>query len=265
MPSELAPHCPLVDITLVGDGTGLVVLVEVMNEEGLKLNEVDVGLEDELALLQLPKASLQPASQYIPVLPHHPYSLQQLPNADPEHVNPWVPPQLPSVETFASVGDGGNGVGAEKDVVEEETEVTWTGGDVMVDKVEVDSVNGVELFEIDVIDTKIAVVEELDEPIDVEEGIAGPKDDFPGGETVDLQSPKPVWQPVPQYAGDEPQYPPLEQQFPNTEFLQLRPLLDWIPQRTLKLDLSASAPRNGRAVMARSTAECIVNVKKENE
>ena len=36
----------------------------------------------------------------MPVFPHHPYSLQQLPNVDPEHVNPWVPLQLPSVETF---------------------------------------------------------------------------------------------------------------------------------------------------------------------
>jgi hypothetical protein len=31
------------------------------------------------------------------------------------------------------------------------------------------------------------------------------------------------------------------------------------------LDLSASAPRNGRAVMARSTAECIVNVTEQKE
>jgi hypothetical protein len=135
------------------------------------------------------------------VLPHHPYSLQQFPNADPEHVNPWVPPQLPSVETFTSVTDEDDGVGAEKDVVEEEVEVN-------------------------VIDTTITVVEELDEPVDVEEGFPGPKEDFTGGEMVDLQSPKPAWQPVPQYAGDEPQYPLLEQQFPRTEFLQLTLLLN---------------------------------------
>jgi hypothetical protein len=162
----------------------------------------------------------------MPVLPHHPYSLQQLPNADPEHVNPRIPPQLPSVETFTSVTNEGDGVGAEKDVVEEEAEVTWTEGDVIVDKVEVDNGNGVELPEVDVIDTTITVVEGLDEPVDVEGGFAGPKDDFTGGEMVDLQSPKPAWQPVPQYVGDEPQYPLLEQQFPNTEFLQLRLLLD---------------------------------------
>jgi hypothetical protein len=53
----------LVDITSVGDGTGLVVLVEVMNEEGPELDEVDVGLGGALALLQPPKAALQPASQ----------------------------------------------------------------------------------------------------------------------------------------------------------------------------------------------------------
>jgi hypothetical protein len=134
----------------------------------------------------------------------------------------------------------------------------------MVDKVEVDIVNGVELFEANVIDTTTTAVEELDEPVDVEEGFADPKDDFTGVETVDLQSPKPAWQPVSQCVGEEPQYPFLEQQLPNIEFSQLRLLLDWIPQRTLRLDLSASAPRNGRAVMARSTAECIVNVTEQN-
>jgi hypothetical protein len=46
-----------------------VVLVEVVNEEGAKLNEDDGGLEeddgwtDTLASLQFPKAALQPASQ----------------------------------------------------------------------------------------------------------------------------------------------------------------------------------------------------------
>jgi hypothetical protein len=192
------------------------------------------------------------------VLPHHPYSLQQSPNADPEHVNPWVPPQLPSVETVTSVTDEDNDVGAGEDVVEEEAEIAWTGGDAMVDKVEVDIVNGVELFEVNVIDTTTTAVEELEEPVDVEE-------DFTGVEIVDLQSPKPAWQPVSQCVGEEPQYPFLEQQLPNTEFSQLRLLLDWIPQRTLRLDLSASAPRNGRAVMARRTAECIVNVTEQKE
>jgi hypothetical protein len=95
----------------------------------------------------------------------------------------------------------------------------------MVDKVKVDIVNGVELFEVNVIDTT-TVVEELGEPVDVEEGFAGPKDDFTGVEIVDLQWPKPAWQPVPQCVGEEPQYPFLEQQLPNTEFSQLRLLLD---------------------------------------
>jgi hypothetical protein len=160
------------------------------------------------------------------VLPHHPNSLQQSPNVDPEHVNPWAPPQLPSVETVTSVTDEDDDAGAEEDVVEEEAEVAWTGGDVMVDKVEVDIVNGVELFEVNVLDTTTTVVEEPDEPVDVEEGFAGPEDDFTGVEIVGLQSPKPAWQPVPQCVGEEPQYPFLEQQLPNTEFSQLRLLLD---------------------------------------
>jgi hypothetical protein len=57
------------------------------------------------------------------VLPHHPNSLQQSPNADPEHVNPWAPPQLPSVETVTSVPDEDDDVGAGEDVVDEEAEV----------------------------------------------------------------------------------------------------------------------------------------------
>jgi hypothetical protein len=160
------------------------------------------------------------------VLPHHPYSLQQSPNADPEHVNPWVPPQLPSGETFTSVTDERNDLGAGEDVVEEEAEVAWTGGDAMVDKVEVGIVIGVELFEANVVDTTTTAVEELDEPVNVEEGFAGLKDDFTGVGIVDLQSPKPAWQPISQCVGEEPQYPFLEQQLPNTEFSQLRLLPD---------------------------------------
>lgn len=53
------------------------------------------------------------------MLPHHPYSLQQLPNADPEQVNPPVPPQLPSVETFDDEVD--KAAGAEEEGVDDET------------------------------------------------------------------------------------------------------------------------------------------------
>lgn len=51
------------------DGLAEVVLVEVVNEEGTKLDEDDAGLEednvstDALTALQFPKAALQPASQ----------------------------------------------------------------------------------------------------------------------------------------------------------------------------------------------------------
>ena len=53
----------------VEDGTAEVVLVEVVNEEGAKLDGDDDGLEEDdgwtdvLTALQLPKAALQPASQ----------------------------------------------------------------------------------------------------------------------------------------------------------------------------------------------------------
>jgi hypothetical protein len=83
----------LVETACVDAGLAEVVLVEVVNEEGTKLDEDDDGLEeddvltDALTALHFPKAALQPAPQYMLVLPHHPYSLQQLPN-DPEHVNP---------------------------------------------------------------------------------------------------------------------------------------------------------------------------------
>jgi hypothetical protein len=77
-----------VETTSVGDGPVEVLLVEVMNEEGAELDGVEGGWTVALTALQVPKAALQPASQKMLVLPHHPYSLQQLPNVDPEHVKP---------------------------------------------------------------------------------------------------------------------------------------------------------------------------------
>lgn len=38
------------------------------------------------------------------MLPHHPCCEQQLPNVDPWHVKPEVPPQVPSVETLTLAG-----------------------------------------------------------------------------------------------------------------------------------------------------------------
>lgn len=49
------------------------------------------------------------------VLPHHPYSLQQLPKEDPEHVKSLGPPQEPSVETFTAEPAEGDAAGAEED------------------------------------------------------------------------------------------------------------------------------------------------------
>lgn len=62
VPSEFAPHCPLVETIPVGDGLAEVVLVEVMNEEA-ELDEAEDGWTDALTALQFPKAALQPASQ----------------------------------------------------------------------------------------------------------------------------------------------------------------------------------------------------------
>nr|GFD56258.1 hypothetical protein [Tanacetum cinerariifolium] len=75
----------------------------------------------------------------------------------------------------------------------------------------------------------------------------------------------PAWQPAPQYAEDEPQYPAREQQFPKADFLQVRVLLDCVPQRAVVLILRASALRNERAAMANSRAECIANEDGWNE
>lgn len=44
---ELAPHFPSVETACVDDGIAEVVLVEVVNEEGAKLDEDDAGLEED--------------------------------------------------------------------------------------------------------------------------------------------------------------------------------------------------------------------------
>lgn len=160
--------------------------------------------------------------------------------------------------------DGDDVKEAEEDRVDDEGDVAGIGDDVMVDKV-VDAVDGFELAEVDFTDTTVTFVDDADAFFDVEEGFADAEDNFTDVEVDEVQSPKPTWQPFPQYAEDAPQYPLLEQQSPNTESLQVRVYLDCLPQRAVVLRSRASAPRNGRAAMATSRAECIVNENGQNE
>ena len=176
------------------------------------------------------------------MLPHHPYALQQFPNVDPAHVNPSAPPHVPSVETFTfpmaeAVAVGTTGVGAG-------------------DRVEVAKVGAT--------DTTVAFADEVDEIGDfveanfVEANFV--EEDFAG---TDLQSPKPTWQSLSQYAEVDPHHPDPEQQFPNDEPLQVK-VLDCVPQRPEVLILRAPL-RNGRAVMASRRAERIANEDRLNE
>lgn len=52
---------------------------------------------------QVPNADWQLVPQWSVVLPHQPYWEQQLPKVEPWQVNPLVPAQVPSVETFLVV------------------------------------------------------------------------------------------------------------------------------------------------------------------
>ena len=161
---------------------------------------------------------------------------------------------------------------AEEDGVDDKSDVTGIGDDLTVDKVEVDAVDGLEVAEVGLevaevgfTDRVITFVDDVDDFVDVEEGFADDEDDLTDVEMDEVQSPKPAWQPVPQYAEDEPQYPLWEQQFPNAEFLQVRVFLDCVPQRAVVLVSRASTPRNGRAAMANSRAERMVNNDGQNE
>ena len=49
--------------------------------------------------MQVPDPLWQPEPQCPEVDPHHPYCEQQFPNEEPLQVKPFVPPQLPSVDT----------------------------------------------------------------------------------------------------------------------------------------------------------------------
>lgn len=154
--------------------------------------------------------------------------------------------------TRVSVLEIGDGVGDEEDVLRDEDGVT-------VDEVRVvDAEEDFKLVEVGCTDTTMTFAEDVDDFVDVEDSFA---DDevFANVEIDDAQSPNPAWQPVPQYAEVEPQYPLLEQQFPKVDFLQVRVFWDCLPQRAVVLILRASAPRNGRAAMANTRAECITN------
>ena len=171
------------------------------------------------------------------MLPHHPYALQQFPNVDPAHVNPSAPPHVPSVETFTFPMAEAVAVGA-------------TG---------VDAGDRVDVADVVATDTTIAFADEVNEIGDfVEDNFV--EDDFAG---ADLQSPKPTWQSLSQYAEVDPHHPDPEQQFPNDEPLQVK-VLDCVPQRPEVLILRAPL-RNGRAVMASRRAERIANEDRLNE
>jgi hypothetical protein len=170
------------------------------------------------------------------------------------------------VEIFTSGMDKDDAAGAEEDVVDDEGDDTETGDDFTVDKVEmVDAVDNFELAVVGVTDKTVTFADDGDDFVDVGNCFVDAEDDFTDVKMDEVQSPKPAWQPFPQYAEDEPQHPLSEQQFPNAEPLQVRVFLDCVPQRAAVLHLRASAPRNGRAAMANSRAECIVNEDGPNE
>lgn len=120
--------------------------------------------------------------------------------------------------------------GAEDDGVDESCEAKGAEGIGLDDEVDVtgtgDDENGFELAEVVFTITTVVLADEVDNFDDVEEGWASVEDDFIELEMDVVQSPKPAWQPFPQYAEDEPQNPFFEQQFPNAESLQVRLLLD---------------------------------------
>lgn len=87
------PHVASGDTFLVGveEGAGATFV-----EEGLTVTEVAF---DVVVPVHVPNAELQLAPQWSTELPHHPYCEQQFPNEEPLQVKPFVPPQLPSVDT----------------------------------------------------------------------------------------------------------------------------------------------------------------------
>lgn len=175
------------------------------------------------------------------------------------------------METFTSGTDENDITEAEDDGVDDDSDVPEAeengvddlGGvaeieDVVTANV-VDAVDGSEFAEVGFTDITTTSAESVDNSADVEGGFANAEDDFTDVEMNDVQSPKSAWQPFSGCVVDEPQYPLLKEQFPNAEALQLRLFLNCRPQRAVVLLLKASAPRNGRAAMVNSRAECIAN------
>jgi hypothetical protein len=67
----------------------------------------DTRTDDEAGeLVHVPNFELHPLPQYALVFPQYPNLLQQSPNEDFRHVNPLVPPHVPSVDTLAGITGG---------------------------------------------------------------------------------------------------------------------------------------------------------------
>lgn len=71
----------------------------------------------------MPKLLLQPLPQCPAADPHQPYWLQHLPKDEPEQVNPLVPAQVPSVETFLVATGVGVAAGFTDDTAAEPEQV----------------------------------------------------------------------------------------------------------------------------------------------
>ena len=67
----------------------------------------DTRTDDEAGEpVHVPNLELHPVPQYALVFPQYPNLLQQSPNEDFRHVNPLVPPHVPSVDTLAGITGG---------------------------------------------------------------------------------------------------------------------------------------------------------------
>lgn len=68
------------------------------------VGDATAALDDHLSEEpHTPKTFWQPVPQWSVVVPHQPAWEQQLPNSDPPHVKPVLPPQFPFVETAVGV------------------------------------------------------------------------------------------------------------------------------------------------------------------
>ena len=90
----MPPHVASGDTFFVGVETGGGATVV---DEGRTVTEV--AFDVVVLPVHVPNAELQLAPQWSLELPHHPYCEQQSPYEEPLQVKPFVPPQLPSVDT----------------------------------------------------------------------------------------------------------------------------------------------------------------------